>query len=245
MKGKTMEADSDRCVLGGERRRCSLCDSTGACVFSGLPIEAKQELTSICQPRFYSRGVTVFWQGDSPEGVLIARSGWLKLSHVSPDGRPVTVDLAGPGSVLCLREVLTGYRHEASGQVLEQCELEFLEKQRFLNLIEKHGQVALNLLRATCRDASRFMSELCMNGARVPAGDRLLRTLLGLASACGRDLDRGVKIRLPLTVREIGERIGCSRQWTTKLLAELEEQEMIQRDGGWIIVTPKALSRCA
>jgi CRP/FNR family transcriptional regulator len=202
---------------------------------------AKSSCVFVSRICIYGNGVTVFWQGDEPEGVFVVRLGWLKLSHVSPAGRVATVDIMGTGSILCLQSVLTGFPFAASCEVIERCELEYIERDQFIKLLVSNQDLSDHILTSVCLDASRFLTELCMTGAKVPARERLLYILKGLAGHCGLGGESGVQIKIPLTVSDIGERIGCTRQWTTKLLMELEHLDLIQRKQGWITITTKAM----
>jgi CRP/FNR family transcriptional regulator len=202
---------------------------------------AKLSSVFVSRVCIYGSGVTVFWQGDEPEGVFVVRLGWLKLSHVSLAGRPATVDIMGTGSILCLQSVLTGFPFAASCEVIEHCELEYIERDQFLKLLASNQELADHILTTVCLDSGRFLTELCMTGAKVPARERLLHILRDLARSCGLGGDKGVLIRIPLTVNDIGERIGCTRQWTTKLLMELEQMDLILRKQGSITMTNKAM----
>jgi len=53
---------------------------------------------------------------------------------------------------------------------------------------------------------------------------------------CGHPIDDGVRIRIPLTVQDLADKIGCSRQWTSKLLGKLQTARLIERNQGWIIL---------
>jgi CRP-like cAMP-binding protein len=202
---------------------------------------AKSSSVFVSRVCIYGSGVTVFWQGDEPEGVFIVRLGWLKLSHVSLAGRAATVDIMGPGSILCLQSVLTGFPFAASCEVIEHCELEYIERDPFIKLLVSNQELADHILTTVCLDSGRFLTELCMTGAKVPARERLLYILKGLAGHCGLGGESGVQIKIQLTVSDIGERIGCTRQWTTKLLMELEHLDLIRRKQGWITITTKAM----
>jgi CRP-like cAMP-binding protein len=204
-----------------------------------LNAEDNAQLDAIRQRRVYSRGLTVYSQGDQAEGVFTVRSGLLKVSYVA-SGSVATVELAGPGRIVCLRDTLTGGRTEASCKVLQQCELEFIRRDRFLLLLDRVPHLCLRLLRVVSLDAQAFFSKLCITATRIPAAEHLLHGLKVIAQTYGCKTERGLCIRLTLNLSDIGELINCSRQWTGKLLTELEKQNLIWRHGGWITVLSKS-----
>ncbi|MFB3903762.1 MAG: helix-turn-helix domain-containing protein [Acidobacteriota bacterium] len=101
--------------------------------------------------------------------------------------------------------------------------------------------MALNLLRAVGEQTRRFGDELYAFAGRQASADRLLNVLQQLAKACGQRTADGIRLRIPFTVQDLADEIACSRQWTTRLLSELEGRRMIQRKNGWIVLMePKA-----
>jgi CRP/FNR family transcriptional regulator len=219
---------------------CSTCKGTQLCAFFGLNEEDNALLAASRQLRIYSKGLTVYSQGEQVEGIFIVRSGLLKLSYAVSDGSTATVDIAGPGRIICLRDVLTGGKTGACCKVLQPCELEFIRKDRFLELLNRIPHLCLKLLTVVSLDAHAFFSQLCSTATRVPAVEHLLSTLKVIAQTYGYKTKRGLCIRLSLKISDIGEMISCSRQWTAKLLGELEKQDLIWRHGGWITVIRKA-----
>jgi len=70
--------------------------------------------------------------------------------------------------------------------------------------------------------------------ARVPTGERLLSALAELARVYGLPAEAGLRIPVPLTVQMLADKVGCSRQWASKLLGELESAGKLKRNRSWI-----------
>jgi CRP-like cAMP-binding protein len=185
-------------------------------------------------------GTALFRQGDCARGIFIIRRGWVKLFHSSPEGGTVTIGLGGPGAILGLPAVLDDTVHTVTAQTVEESDFEFIAKDPFLGFLDEHPEMAATLLSQISRERRQLLIELCEIAERVPAIDRLLHTLRNLAATCGSDREAGTRIGLPLTVQDLADRIGCSRQWTSKLLGELEQRQLIRRQGAFVLLRPQA-----
>lgn len=226
----------------GDSDECGNCEAHTNCCFRELPPQSLQKFRGLLLLRRYGPGVIVFREGEPADGIFVVRSGWLRLTHISQEGKSVIIGFVGPGGILGLTEVMTGCTHHVGAEVLEECELEYLRSQSFLPFLENNPKLAVTLLAAVSHDVRRSVAEVCALAGKLPLQERLFCKLQELAESCGQPTPRGIQIRLPFTVQELADSLGCSRQWTTKLLYGLEEQGLIRRRQSWITLTqnPKA-----
>jgi CRP/FNR family cyclic AMP-dependent transcriptional regulator len=224
-----------------EKRGCSICPAQIACAFAGISMKTRSDFRTLCENRVYGRATVLFRQGDEVRGLFVVRSGWVKLGFAAPNGHAAIVGLIGPGSLLGLREVVTGQSHSVSAETVESSELDYVNRAGFVAFLEERPEVAVALLTRLSHEAGRLLRELCEVATRVPPADRLLHTLQDLAASCGLWSEEGARLRLSLTVQELAERIGCSRQWTTRALDQLQTRGLIRRRGGRITLTPEAV----
>ncbi len=222
-------------------RRCGNCQAKKECLFFSIPLKLLHQIQSAVEVRCYSRGYTVFRQGQAADGVYIVRAGWLKLYRLTDTGRRRVFGIASPGTILGLVPLVTCTPFQRTAETLEESELEFVPASDFSDLLEQNPLLALNLLRAVGEQTRRFGDELYAFAGRQASADRLLNVLQQLAKACGQRTADGIRLRIPFTVQDLADEIACSRQWTTRLLSELEGRRMIQRKNGWIVLMePKA-----
>ncbi len=217
----------------------SFMDSTPeeACGFYG-----HQELRSISERRFYGRHFTVTRQGDPAAHIYIVCSGWLQITHMTHAGRAVS-QLVGPGTILGLTGAMTGTGYAYSARTLGDCELQKVERNVFLEFLMNNPALSVQLLRTLSRESQSLLHRFYDLSSRVPAEARLLRTLHEISEACGNPTNGGVRIRVPLSVQVLADTVGCSRQWVSKLLGELEEKGLIRHKSGWITVTSRGTKR--
>jgi CRP/FNR family transcriptional regulator, cyclic AMP receptor protein len=219
-----------------ERRKsvptaCLECVSKWTC-----PLSRSLWFQSIKTVRIYSRHVTVVRQGNPCKHIHVLRRGWLQITHVMRNGKSI-VDLWGPGSIIGVAPILNSGDYAFSAIALEECEVELADAAEFLKHLKKDAQIALDLLRYMSRLTTRLLGHFYAAAGKVPTEERLLRVLVEVSSTCGVRAEGGMRINLPLPVQVIADWIGCSRQWASKLLKDLELRGAIKRRNGWIILT--------
>lgn len=219
---------------------CGTCEGRGRCAFIDLPQNQRAELDAIGRSCFSVPGTVLFLQGEAAEGVLLIRRGWVKLFHTFADGNATSSALVGSGYLLGLPEVLAEQARPIGAEAVSGCQFDFLPAEPFRQFTVRHPDVTLRLLKAVAGVLHQLT--LSVAAGHQPSLARLMAALQKLASDCGRPGDGGVRIEVALTVGDLADHIGCSRQWTSKLLADLEGEGMIQRRKGWITLTDRGLT---
>jgi len=217
-------------------RRCASCQAQKECLFFSIPLDLLHKIQSAVEVRCYSRGCTVIRQGQAANGVYIVRTGWLKLYRVTDAGRRRVVGIASPGTVLGLVSLVTGTPFSNNAETLEECELEFVPQSDFSMILEANPLLALKLLRAVGERTRKSHEDLYNFAGRQLSAGRLLNVLEQLGHVCGQRTTEGIRLRIPFTVQDLADEIACSRQWTTRLLTELESRNLIHRKNGWIVL---------
>jgi CRP-like cAMP-binding protein len=181
----------------------------------------------------YGRDSTIVRQGDPARYAYVLRRGLVQVSSVMPNGKSF-VDLMGPGSIFGVPWIMAGLPHGFGLTTIAECEIEQVEASKLLRYLEHHAAAALELLRHLSRQEIQVMENMLHLATRVPSGDRLMSALIELGRIYGVPVDSGLRIPVPLTVQMLADKIGCSRQWASKLLGELEAAGKLKRNRSWI-----------
>jgi len=196
--------------------------------FAGtLTPEEREQLTQEGRRRRFSRGATLFNEGESSDRVILVLSGRVKISYFTEDGREVILALRSAGDILGELSALDGEPRSASAIALEQVEALVLPAQRFREFLSAQPRVALLLLEMLSRrlrDADRKRVEF---GAYDTVG-RVARRLVELADRFGEAAGDTVRIDLPLSQEELAGWIGASRKAVGNALAWLRERNLIE-----------------
>ena len=194
---------------------------------------AFREIVSV---RIYGRNATIVTQGDPARFAYILRRGLVQVTSMMPNGKSF-MDLMGPGSVFGVPWMLTGQPHGFGFSALDECEFDQVDALLFRTYLEQNPAAALEILRQLSRQEIQLIRHMLLLTVRVPSSERLLTALLEVSRMCGESGESGVRITVPLTIQMLADKIGCSRQWVSKLMGELEAQGKLRRKGTWITLT--------
>lgn len=110
-------------------------------------------------------GEVLFREGTRPEGVYFLHSGEVDLCFSSPrSGEARSLLIAGPGEILGLACVVSGRMHESSATTRATCITGFIDRTRFLRLLDDKPTLWLTVLRMistninACWDCMRSLS---------------------------------------------------------------------------------------
>jgi CRP-like cAMP-binding protein len=95
----------------------------------------------------YAPGTVLFREGEEPDGVYYVHSGEVTLNFSSPKGGAKSLLLAGAGEIVGLTCVMSARRHDCSATARTTCITGFVEKNRFLTLLEEKPALWLTVLR--------------------------------------------------------------------------------------------------
>ena len=208
-----------------------------------LPEAELAQLAQRAHTRHYRAGVTIFHREDPGSTMHIVRSRRVKLSLSSPEGREVTVGLIGPGGFFGDLALLDGGPRSASVVTLEPVETLTLDRAPFVDVLERHPEVAGALL-AVLGDRLRRTDELIQDILFLDLPARVAKTLLALAAEHGSQVPEGLRIDVRLSQSELAGLVGSTRESVNRCLNAYADRGMVVLDRDAItILKPDELRR--
>jgi CRP/FNR family cyclic AMP-dependent transcriptional regulator len=208
------------------RTDCLDCGSRTSEYFCTLPEDASRNFKLVRIAHSYPRGTTLFAEGQPANGVYVICSGRIKLSTYSPDGKALIIRVCEAGEVLGLGACVAGLSHEATAQVIEDCRVNFIRRDEFLNLLSGSSEAAFNALRELSRNYHHAHMQICSLGLSMSAGDKLAKLFLEWFDHAPESAN-GVHISMIYTHEELAEMIGSSRETVTRLLKNFVKRGLI------------------
>jgi CRP/FNR family cyclic AMP-dependent transcriptional regulator len=218
---------------------CISCPYRQERLFCNLPPEAVQRLDEITTSATYPKGATLFVQGQAGRGVFILCTGNVKLSTSSSDGKTLILKIAEAGDILGLPSTVSGKPYEASADVLEPCQANFISRVDFLNFLREYGDAAVRVAQELSEKYNSALEELKNIGLSHSASEKLARFLLDWAARQKHGGDSS-KITLTLTHEEIAQMIGASRETVTRLFADFKKKNYLEIKGSSFVIKNKA-----
>jgi CRP/FNR family cyclic AMP-dependent transcriptional regulator len=216
--------------------------------YAALSDEEREAFGALGRRRRYPKGSSLFSEGERAESVMVLRTGRVKISWYTEDGRESVLAVRGPGDLLGELAAIDGEPRSATVTALEPVEAVVLSAAAFRGFLETHPKAALALLEILAgrlRDADRKRIEF---GAYDAVG-RVARRLVELADRFGQPEGpegKAVRVELSLTQDDLAGWVGASRKATGNALAYLRARGIIEtRRRGVIILDLAALRRRA
>lgn len=214
---------------------CLACSVRKNCLYFSLDHSQLIALERIQQRRTYPSGAIVFRAGDQPQGVYIICSGRAKLSVSSSDGRKAIVGIATAGDILGVKALLSGAPHNLKAKTLELTQVCFIQKDDFLNLLKRNGDVSLRLAQKLSKELYKAYFEV-RDLAFKEADIRLAGLLMRLCQSNGQRTPEGISLKINFSWDEVAEMIGTSRRTLTRALTKLRHFGLIEYQHHSIIV---------
>lgn len=122
-------------------------------LFDHLPADASQRLEKITVVQQYPSRSVLFHEAHPASGIFRVRSGRVKLSLSSPEGKSrLVLQIAGPGEMLGLGSTLSGRPNEVTAEAMVPCEVLFVPRPRFLQFLREHPDVSTPLVKLLSQD---------------------------------------------------------------------------------------------
>ena len=196
--------------------------------------EIAELLKCATRKRFKPRSV-ILSEGQVSDALYLIFSGSVTVSVEDPDGEELILTYLGPGEFFGELGLFDNApRRSASVYARTDCEVAALAYARFHELIETQPNLLLPLvgqIARRLRGASQKLGDL----AFLDVAGRIARTLLDLA--CDSQAithPDGMLVRI--TREELGRLVNCSRKMAGRVLADLQQQGLIDVHGKCIVV---------
>lgn len=198
-------------------------------------MEALDRITSMSSVK---KKEPIYLPGDLSRQVYLLKSGRVKISRITEDGREVTLALLRPGEIFGELEVLEETPRDTMAEALDDVELCIIQREDFLKILRAKPDLSIRLTKLIgfrLRNIESRIEELVFRD--VPA--RLARLLMEMAKEFGKQEGEreGVRIGARLTHQEIANLIGSTRETVSATLGEFKRQGLLHLDGHSIRIT--------
>jgi CRP-like cAMP-binding protein len=227
------------CIMNSTMNRDDAQNRLRSHLVQFLPEELADELMRHHTSVTYAKDSVIFLQGSPADLMFWIVSGLVKLYCPLSDGDRTLVRLCGPGDVLGYADFIdTDNRHLQAfeAQALTKCTIALLTREHAATMLEKLDQPTL--LRLIVQMNTAWSSVACwfVETLGYSFRERLDATLKDLANRFGVEDKRGMLLPMKLSHGELAEMINGSRPMVTKLIGDMIEERLLDRDGKRYIV---------
>jgi CRP/FNR family transcriptional regulator len=177
----------------------------------------------------FRKGEIIFKEGTAPMGLYWINKGKVKLSITGEDGKEQIIRLANEGDLMGYRALLSGGLYHATAVPLEGCELSFITKETFLEVLKKDSALSFEMMKLLSDDLKNAETQIT-HLAQKPVRERLAEAVLFLKQTYNFEEDLQT-INVMLTREELANIVGTATETAIRLLSEFKQDGIIDLIG--------------
>lgn len=204
-------------------------------LFQGVAADAAEAAAAAFETVSYSRGATIFSEGDPGESLYIVLAGKVKIGRKASDGRENMLAVMGPSDQFGELSLFDPGPRTATATALTDVNLARMDKDALRPWISEHPEIAEQLLRVLARRLRRtnnIVADLIFTD--VPG--RVAKSLLQLASRFGTSEGQHIRVTHDLTQEELAQLVGASRETVNKALADFTHRGWVRLEGKTVVI---------
>jgi CRP/FNR family transcriptional regulator len=220
--------------------------SAPATPFANLTDAALAQFTAMTMEMNYARGTQLFTEDETPKSIFILRTGRVKLSITSHDGKTVILRIASAGDLLGLSAALSNKAHEVSAEAIEPCRITIIRAVDFVAFLQKYPEASMEATRCILNEYQATFSNVCRLALPTTVAGRLAKLLLEWRNnRCERG-ESSERLTVALTHEEIAGMANTSRETVSRVLGHFQREKFIAMKGvSLTVLQPLALQQLA
>lgn len=204
-------------------------------LLKGMSLEDAERIEAMSEIIKIKRRQVIFTPGDPSDKFYMLKSGLVKVSRVTEEGKELTLFFLSPGDVFGEAALVDKVPRNTLAQAYEDCVLQTIDRDAALRFMVGNPKFLLGITQLIA-DRRRRLENKIDNLLFKGAHSRLAGLFLDLSKEFGVRDSRGIIINLKLTHREIANLIGSTRETVSFALLDMRKDGLIQTDGKRVVI---------
>lgn len=204
-------------------------------IFSELNDEFLEKIGNISFIRTYTKGRIIFMEGEPGEAFFFIKSGLIKISKLSGDGREHILHILNEGHVFAEVTLFNKTVYPATAEVLEDAEVGAIRNSELERVIGENPALSLQLIRYLNKRLIEAQIKV-RNLALYDTYARTAQALIKLAEDYGKKTAKGIELDLGISRQELASIVGTTRETVIRALAAFKKEHSIDVDKNNIII---------
>lgn len=210
-------------------------------ILAALGSKEKELFYSKTEELRFKKGKLIFYEGGIPTGVFLVESGKAKIYKTGLDGKDQIFYIYKKGDLLGYHALLCDEQYEDSCEALEDCQILFISKLKFNELLDKIPGFNRLLIQNMSHEFGTLVNTITVL-AQKPLRERLALYLLILNEKYKAGNINGIL----LPREDLANIIGTARESLGRLLKEFKDDQLIEIENKLIRLTnPRQLQKIA
>ncbi|SER94512.1 Crp/Fnr family transcriptional regulator [Salipaludibacillus aurantiacus] len=180
-------------------------------------------------------GTFLFYEGDFPEHVYLVRSGKVRLSKMTSEGKEFSVHLKQKDELVGEVGLFNEMAISVTAEVIEDATLVRFDRHTLEELFRENGEIAVAFMKWFARHTQSTQAKfrdliLCGKTGAIYS------TLIRFSNSYGMMSEEGIFINVHLTNQDIANYIGTTRESVNRLLNDLKKTGVLSMKNGYITI---------
>ncbi|SDH46037.1 Crp/Fnr family transcriptional regulator [Alteribacillus bidgolensis] len=203
--------------------------------FAQLTDENKELLLANGTSQIVKSKKVLFTEGEDPEYVYLIRSGIVRLSKMTVEGKEFSVHLKQKDELVGEVGLFNEMAISVTATVEEEAELIRFDRKTLEKIFRENGDIAVAFMKwfasHTQSTQSKFR-DLLLCGKK----GGLYSTLIRFGNSYGVEHDHGTFIEVELTNQDLANYIGTTREGVNRMMNELKKERVIDYEDNHILL---------
>lgn len=207
-------------------------------IFNKLSDEDMEELSPYVKESSYRKKEIIFNEGDAPEWFFILKSGKVKITKYSSDGKEIILEIISPDEMFGGVAVIRGFPYPGSAVAMENSVAMKISRGDLLRLVDRFPSL-MHCIALQIGDRMKESHDTLKNIALERVEARIASLILKLADKAGIKTDDGVMIDMRLTKQDVADMVGTTVETCIRTFSKFKKQGLIEDAEGKIIIIHK------
>lgn len=208
--------------------------NSGFCL-EELPNEEKNDLLQQGKVLKLAKKSILYSEGEPPKGIYILLKGKVKVSQLNFDGSVQILFIFGAGEIFGHRAILGNDKQPVSATALEDCEVLFVEKEQFLNLVKSSTRFSLQIMQSISHEFTVLVNRINIFAQRG-IKERLALFLLILNETYKIPGQLSEEAEIMINRNDLASYIGTSVENLVRTLKMFKDSNFIRTSGKGIFI---------
>lgn len=205
---------------------CLTCNVSSCLLMKQCEPALLQSVQSFKHQYFFSKGQTLFNQGDQVKGVQFVQSGLIKQELTGQKKRPFILRLCSLGQPMGHRSLSTNEMQPYAATAVEDSRVCFIEMDFFNGLLRKSESLRQALQKIYLKEIKEAETKL-INIAHHSVREKVANVLLELCEVYDYK-NHANGIRIQVDRQEMADLAGTTKEQVSKVLAQFTREKIIR-----------------
>jgi CRP/FNR family transcriptional regulator len=199
---------------------CATCGARKSSLFGSFCDHEVSSADAVKACSYYKKNQPLFIEGSFPRGVYCLNQGKVQVFARGDEGKEQIIHIAKEGDIIGFRAMFSGDPYRVSASTLEECNICFIAKEEFLDMIDKNTSLRNGIIKELSKelgDQALFITNMAQKSVR----ERLAFAMLLLGDIYGDE-------PINLTREDMANFVGTATETLIRLLKDFKEEGVIE-----------------